>query len=86
MIYFIDMFNVEFLIFVRNEKEKYIMDIWWKNFITTPEMGRVSVVLDFLQCNNLEFKYRWSYCSKLSGLDNLKAYIGFRRQIKNYLS
>ena len=85
MIYLIDMFNVEFLIFVKDDKEKYIMDIWWSNFIATPEMGRVSIVLEFLQRNNLEFKYKWSYCSELSKVENFKAYIGFKRQIKTYL-
>lgn len=84
MIYLIDMFNVEFRIYVKNEKEKYIMDIWWNNFITTPEMGRVSIVLDFLKRSRLDFECRWRYCSKLSFSQNIKAGLGFRKQMNEY--
>lgn len=84
MVYKIEMFNVTFWIFANNEHEHEIIEIWWQYFTTDKELGRVSVVLAFLKNNNLQFQYKWRYCNRLSLMDNMRAAIGFRKQIKNF--
>ena len=84
MAYKMDMFNVTFLIIANDEREKEIIETWWQYFTTNKEMGRVSVVLAFLKNNDLQFQYKWRYCNRLSLMDNMRAAIGFRKQIKNF--
>lgn len=84
MIYEINMFNVIFWIQAVTEQEKRNLDMWWHYFVNNPDMHRVSVVLAFLKQYKLDFTYKWSWCRDLSVSDNIRAYFGFKRQIRDF--
>lgn len=84
MIYKIEMFNVIFLILARNEEEKQCIDTWWQYFVVNKDMQRVSVVLAFLKYYKLKFSYHWGWSRELSVINNLRAYFGFKKQMREF--
>lgn len=84
MIYKIEIFNVTFWIETRNNQERQAVETWWHYFIHNENMHRVSVILAFLKSYNLDFCYSWHWCRRLSVSNNIRAYFGFRKQIKEF--
>jgi|GEM_PF-3862642 len=82
MIYKIELFNVEISIYARNTSEQEVVDTWWFWFNSNCEMRRVSVILSFVEYYKLYYEYKWTYCSRLSLVDNIRAFFGFRKQIR----
>lgn len=84
MIYLIDIFNVKFYIKVNNEEEQRIMEQWWEWFVADDQRARVSTILVFLKKAGLEFQYEWNWCRRLSLVENLRAFLGFKLMIYGF--